>query len=344
MRLANVLTIMLLLSIFVYADGTKVVRLPELELSRVGDIAVDQTQLYVTADATVYIFSLPDFKLKKTFGREGEGPQEFKRYAVVTAAPGYEYLLINSSGRVSHFTKNGKFIKEIRTKNSGKAFQPIGKNYVGYQVVWRKNSGRDIETGLYDEELNKLKAICRKESLYLKERNFKVFYEPQLPTVYKDKIFVVPGQDFIIDVYDNNGQKQYSIRQEYEKIKVTEEHKKGVLDFYKNDAGKRRYYDALKRLAQFPGYFPAVRSILIDDDKIYVQTYKEQVGKSGWVVLDLKGKPLGKMWLPFFEKNPEKTFEDQYPFTVNQGKFYQLADNEDTEEWELHITEVPLKE
>jgi hypothetical protein len=338
MKLSNLLTIVLLLSIFVYANGTKVVPLPEL--SKASNITVDQTQLYVTADATVYIFSLSDFKLKKTLGREGEGPQEFKRYADVTAAPGYEYLLVNSSGKVSHFTKNGKFIKEIRTKNMAKAFLPIGKNYVGYKVVWRKNNGRDIETGLYDEELNKLKAICRKESLYLKKRKYKVFYEPQLPVVYKDKIFIVPGQDFIIDVYDNSGQKQYSIRQEYKKIKVTEEHKKEVLDYYKNDALKRRYYDALKRLAQFPEYFPAIRTLIIDDNKIYVQTYKEQEGKSQCVVLDLKGKRLGKIFIPFLEKNPEKSFESLYPFTIKKEKFYQVADNEDTEEWELHITEI----
>jgi hypothetical protein len=160
--------------------------------------------------------------------------------------------------------------------------------------------------------------------------------------VYKDKIFVVPGQDFIIDVYGSSGQKQYSIRQEYEKIKVTEEHKKEVLDYYKNDALKRRYYDALKRSAQFPDYFPAVRTIIVDDDKIYVQTYKEQEGKSEWVVLDLNGKLLGKIFIPFLEKNPEKSFENQFPFTVYQGKFYQLADNEDTEEWELHITEIKI--
>lgn len=340
MKLLNVLCIVLLLSISVYAKGTKVVPLPEL--SSAGDIAVDQNQLYVAADCTVYIFSLPDFKIKKTFGREGEGPQEFKRFAVVTAAPEYEYLIINSLGKVSHFTKDGNFIKEIKAKNTAKVFQPLGKNYVGYLVVGRDDGGRDIEPGLYDEELNKLKGICRKDSLYAKGRKFKIFYEPQLPVVYKDKIFVVPGQDFTIDVYDGSGKKLYHVQQVYKKIKVTDEHKKSVLDYYKNDARMRRYYDALKERAQFPEYFPAIRTLIIDDNKIYVHTYREQEGKSSWVVLDLKGKILGKMLVPFFEKNPEKSFENQYPFTVNKGKFYQVADNEDTEEWELHITEIKI--
>jgi hypothetical protein len=34
--------------------------------------------------------------------------------------------------------------------------------------------------------------------------------------------------------------------------------------------------------------------------------------------------------------NPRET----YPMTINYGKLFQLYDNEDTEEWELHIHKI----
>ena len=75
------------------------------------------------------IYSLEDLKLKKKFGKDGEGPKEFKRRANITLTS--KYLLVNSIARVTFFTKEGEYIKEVNTKtvNLG-PFLPIGDNYV----------------------------------------------------------------------------------------------------------------------------------------------------------------------------------------------------------------------
>jgi hypothetical protein len=70
-------------------------------------IAIDGAKAFITEKASVYIFSLKDFKLLNKFGRRGEGPAEFK------ATPGIalklyvqpNYLLINSMGKISIFSK-----------------------------------------------------------------------------------------------------------------------------------------------------------------------------------------------------------------------------------------------
>ncbi|MCP4213127.1 MAG: hypothetical protein GY765_00655 [bacterium] len=58
------------------AYATKTVPMPEL--MNPGNIFVDNTQLYIVERATVIIYKKKDLTLVKKFGKEGEGPAEFK--------------------------------------------------------------------------------------------------------------------------------------------------------------------------------------------------------------------------------------------------------------------------
>ena len=54
---------------------TKVIPMPDLMKPQL--ILLDKTQMYITEDTSIFIYSLKDFKLIKKFGKRGEGPQEF---------------------------------------------------------------------------------------------------------------------------------------------------------------------------------------------------------------------------------------------------------------------------
>jgi hypothetical protein len=69
------------------------------------------------------------------------------------------------------------------------------------------------------------------------------------------------------------------------------------------------------------------------------QVYNNQLfveGKSEFYILDVKGKFLKKIMIPF----EDAEFLQAYPYTISNEKCYQLIANPDTEEWELHINEV----
>jgi hypothetical protein len=86
-------------------------------------IFVDGNRLYITEFPTVYIYSLPGFRLIKKFGRSGEGPQEFKRQIHLTVQPGY--IMVQSIGKVSFFTRDGDAGEEFKSPyifRVGKAF------------------------------------------------------------------------------------------------------------------------------------------------------------------------------------------------------------------------------
>jgi hypothetical protein len=58
-------------------------------------IYIDNRQIYIMENPTFFIYSLEDFRLKKKFGKPGEGPREFKGTAPLI--PHVEHLLVNSA-------------------------------------------------------------------------------------------------------------------------------------------------------------------------------------------------------------------------------------------------------
>jgi len=158
MKFMTLLLILFLSSPFVFSEKVSV--LPDIMKPHL--IAVDNDQLYISEDTTVYIYSLKDYKLKCKFGKQGEGPEEFNRYAIVI--PQQDSLVINSRGKVSYFSKDGKYIKEIKNKAGviGGGFIPLGKNFAG-QGFAREENKIYHTFNIYDSQLLKTKEIFRRD-------------------------------------------------------------------------------------------------------------------------------------------------------------------------------------
>ncbi|MDQ1350041.1 MAG: hypothetical protein QG657_342, partial [Acidobacteriota bacterium] len=232
-------------------------------VSKPGFLAVDpySPQFYVTEGASIYIYSLADFKLKAKFGKAGEGPQEFRIIQsgnILVVQPLKDSLLINSMGRVSFFSKEGKFIKEMSTGGGfmSMRFQPIGNGYAGLDMSM-DNKTQSLATflNLYDDQFKKTKQIQKIDLLQRGKMQFPMV--SPLFYVEDDKIVALGGEDFVIDIYDAGGNKVSSITREYKKLEVTEEYKKGVHDFMKSSSALRQAYETVKNMIQFSQYFPA---------------------------------------------------------------------------------------
>ena len=121
--------VFVLLMVFTTLSAKESVELPDL--ANPGQILVDPENhnLYIADGTTIYIYSLTDFKLKNKFGKSGEGPREFKRYANMTLTS--EHLLVNSVSRITFFTKEGEYVKEMNSKSANVGpFLPIGDNFI----------------------------------------------------------------------------------------------------------------------------------------------------------------------------------------------------------------------
>ncbi len=311
-------------------------------------ITLFKDRLYITDQASISIYSRQDARLIKTFGRAGEGPAEFK--VSPTDKIGLriifheENILVNSWSKLSIFTKDGTFIEEKKVILNPHAqfFKPLGKKYVGYNRESRDNVNYFF-VNFYDPfTLQKEKEIRRMKS-YVTGNTIDILWfaillkndtrRGPIFQVYNDRLFL-EGEDCRILVYDRQGKELYSFSvHDYEKLEIPEDFKKEVMIYL-----EKRLPIAFPRVKQngkFPRYFP-LQSFQADDGKLYVRTFKREREKSEFYIFDLEGKLLRKVMVPFRESELLRA----YPFTIAEGKIYQLIENEDTEEWELHIDKI----
>lgn len=320
-------------------------------LAKPDSITVDKENLYITDQAIVLIYSLKDFSLKKKFGRAGEGPSEFRilpfdRINLRIVLTGNN-IIVNSMSKISIFTKKGEFVSEKTNKIPIQFYKPLGQYYAGFS-----RSSKDgimlVSVDLFNPEtLDSEKVLMTKDyavqvakpydptyfAMFLKGS----FHRAPIYHSYKNKLYVGGSNDEIL-VFDEKGNKLNTIRHEYPKVKVTEKFKKDIFAYinkrFRTPAIKQR----IIQRSEFLEYHP-MRWFLVVDDKIYVLTFKHMDGKNQWVVLDLKGKFLENLMVPFLESE----FLCAYAYTIDKGLFYQLNENIDTEEWELRISELHSK-
>ena len=293
--------------------------------------------LYIVDGTSIYIYSLKDFKLKKKFGKNGEGPKEFKRRASITLTP--KYLIVNSIARVTFFTKDGEYIKEVNTKtvNLG-PFLPIGDNYINTGMDRREKTLK-YALNIYDSNFTKIKPIgyfTRNEQPG-KKINAIDWGFPKF-RVYKDRIYC-EELDNELYVFDKDGKKlnQFDFHKlipDYKKVKVTDEYKKRFYSILKLRA--RQEYERVKKQLKFPEYFTIIRDYMIKNDKIYVISFIKKKNKSEVHVFDLNGKYIRT----FFQANIEQNAFSFYPMDIENKKLYQLYENEET--WTLSIEDLKM--
>ncbi|MCP4152162.1 MAG: hypothetical protein GY757_30770 [bacterium] len=316
------------------------VSIPLPELVRADSVTVDGDRVYITDRSTISIYSLKERKLLKTFGKAGEGPQAFK------LLPGYlglkltmmtDKIMLTSMNKVSFFAKDGTFINEKKIKDSIQAFDTLDGKYVGYGQVQGEDKLFYLTINLYNPQFTVEKEIFRKEWYAQINKKFNPINAAcglnrrALYQTYKGKLFLEGEKDQIL-VFDSTGKKLLTIEPNYAKVPFTPGHKQ---TFFKLIEKNVRYLQMVKRMGLFPGNFP-IRYFNVSDDRVYVLTYKRKNEKSEFYIFDIKGKFLKKVMVPFGDID----FLHPYPYTIKNGKLYQVLDDDEEETWSLSIVDI----
>lgn len=310
---------------------------PLPEMANPNTIQVDENQAYFTDGPMVYIYNLKDFKLKKKFGKIGEGPGEFLEAPGTGAPPLYLDILsdkisVYSIGKITFFTKDGQYINEIKTKDQSRRFKKFGNGFVGNLNMVIDNV-RCRTVNLYDQELNKIKMLASMpHSLQGQGGGFNPLEGTQTYSVYKDRLFVCWGPDFKIHVFDTSGNEINTITQPFQKRKVTREDKKKIEDYLKSLPRVKEIYRFLAPL-RFPEYFPALRIMMTADGKVYAITRQDERNRSQCFIFSLDGTLIKKMFIDL--KSVDQLA--LYPFTIKGSKVYQLVEDEEEEEWTVEV-------
>lgn len=300
---------------------------------------------YITEGPRIFIYSLENYKLVKSFGKAGEGPQEFKLPPEFSTKIDFnaEFLLVSSVGKVSFFSVNGEFIKEQRAQfmNLINMHRMLGNQIVGEKMV--EDQGiRYIALYLYDAKLKKIREIHRHKFYLQRGQQF----NPITRGLYLPNFYIRDGKIFVggdinsgtIHVIDPNGKVVQVLKPPLPKVTFTKKDKQGWIDSYMSNAEYRRQYHRIKHRFKYPRFFPMFQNFIVADGLIYVQTFKRDKSDKNnqFVILDLQGELLKRVWLPlgeYWDFTPG-------PYDIKNNTLYQILENEDSEEWELNITKI----
>jgi hypothetical protein len=269
----------------------------------------------------------------KKFGKKGEGPGEFRFVPSVTAQK--DHLLINTFGKILFFSKDGKFLKEKKTKVSMSSnYSPIGDKWVGMSFVNDMKAGTSTnKISLYDKELESIKEIAG-----LVSTNFKMTSSGKMSMaavrdlldykVFEDKIFLGnTSKGFYFEILDKEGKQLYRINKEYKKQPFTEKHKKEFLEAMKLNPMFKRNKNRVE--FEYRDFFPAYKGFQVKNGKIYVFTNETKEKTTKVIVLDLKGNVLKTAYLPLKGRS-----------SIYNDRFYYLLEDEEAEEWGLYVQEI----
>jgi hypothetical protein len=330
-KMKKIIIILLLILAVSFAFAGKVKALPEL--SNPDGIYTWENRLAITEGTTVYLYSLPDLKHIKTFGKKGEGPQEFKG-RIDSIDMQTDVMVVSSRGKVSFYSKEGEFKKEINAGSRySSRYTPLGKGFVGNSFAFDKIAYQTIN--LYDSALAKIKEIYRKKSDLQRTKGIKMFSTAYDFQTCDNKVFIAGFEDFTIAVADQEGNKLKPIKKDYQRLKFSEGHKQQVYEFLKLNPETKSRFEWFKNQLIFPSYLPAIRYIYADNHMLYIQTYRMDDEKTEFYIMDLSGEIVKKVFLPIINENIVET----YPLSISGGNVYQVVENE-VGEWDLHVIPV----
>ncbi len=339
MRRIILLLVLLMLSVS-SIGATKII---PLDLFKPFRIRCDGEKIFIGQEAMIYVYSAKDYKLLSKFGKAGEGPQEFK--LLPEFSPDFDVdsdvLVAFSIGKVSLFTKEGKFLDEKKIVGGGtfQFYREMGDRFVGEKLLRGKDELLHKAVFIFDANLKQVKELFRNKNSFQFAKQYnpieRGLYIPNF-YIYDNKIFIGGQIDpDTIHVFDTTGKALYTIQPGLDKVKFTEADKKGYIDSF---ALYPAQYERLKNQLRYPDYFPLWQNFIVADQRIYFQTYKrnKEDTQNEVAIFTLKGESIKRVWLPFdeyFDFTP-------CPYIIHDKKLYQCVDNEEEDRWELHITSI----
>lgn len=325
------------------------------EVLNPDQLRVAGDRCYILQGETVFIYSLKDLKLIKQFGKKGEGPGEVMTIAFISnnLAVQDNKLVVDAINKVIFFSRDGVFEKEVRKKGQVANVLPVGDGFVITRL--RPDEERKklyAAVTLVDAEMNVSKEL-HAEPVAQQGRDVQLVPDGANMAVYEDKIFVEKSTEgFVIDVYDSKGNELYKIRKDIPPLTVTTEIKERLLKEFIEDRAVQfqmtqtgEAWDEFKKRINlhYPDTLPHIRDILVKEGKIYIRTFITNDGKEKYLILDLKGKELKTVFLPKPILAPLVTRIVSRPvrlFDIANDRYYYIVENEDEEEWELHVEPI----
>lgn len=324
------------------------------ELSTPETIAIQGNQLYVMDNSEIFVYSLRGPRLLRQLGGVGRGRGKLPglREGANVIHLANNYLLAEGRRKMIFFSKTGGVIDEKPKSDHCTQFTPLGNHWVAKKYLHDvKTNTQYMRVAIFNPGLEEVRELHREKWFQqYTDKGFRIqlFSDYLNFEVYGGKVFIEKSPlGFVIDVYDEKGDFLYRIKKDIPAPRVTPGDKKQAMATLRRDRKaelmihKMGSWEKVLKVMDvtFPKYKPVIRNFEIDDDKIYVRTFREKDNRDETIIMDLKGNILKTVYLPVFHRPgvEGKMYDARYNI-VSKDVWYGLKQNNN--HWELHKTEI----
>ena len=254
-----------------------------------------------------------DGNLVSTFGRKGQGPEEWENPNRMIVTPDGTGVVLDLN-KLTFYSRDGRCLKEQSTARAQFfrfKFDSKGNLYGDSLDFGDKMILRLVK---FDPDLNPVVTLAEVEEPFTPGA-INAFTVLILSHVTEDdRVIWMTNAKYEFHILDPKGKLIRKIVKDYEPRKVTARDRKQILD-------DRYGNDPYRSQIVFPDEFPSVYYFIGDAaGRLYAQTYDED-GKGGWWydVFDEEGRCITRFSLP----------KDEMPFVVKDGKLYAMIQEDE---------------
>lgn len=298
-------------------------------------------RLFISDQAEILRYDVKTRKSLGRFGRDGDGPGEFRIHTNLNNGgvflfAGPNGLFATSLGRLSRFDWQGKVRKIWQTRSRGYRFVPVPGGYFGLGVS-RNSEGTEFHTlNLYSPEFEPRQELHRQEIWNEINR-----LDPILFTFFP-AFTVSNGRIFIADLsgtiwgFDTGGRRLHRFDHHIPARAVTGRDRQVLEQFLNRDHGYRGFLDKYHSIVKFGDHFPPVRAMVSDGRHLFVIPFALEKGRQVCYVYNAEGRFERRSFITVPEMSPIRLC----PFTVSEGLLYELRLNVEQDRWELHREKI----
>jgi len=289
---------------------------------------------------TVHVYSLDTLELRRSFGGEGDRPDQFKYWPQLVLQG--DTVIGTDFMKTSWFSLEGELLKTIPytdfpdfDPNMEMVLTPAGENFIRVAVD-HDSSKRSVQ--LFDRDLE------FRTTLYEGLFDWRGGLPPYRIDVGSDarRIVVADSEKgFFLCLFDTGGTLLRTIDRtaEVEPVPITDSDRSTYLEAVRLNEDPR-LYEQLRQNARFKEHFPMINHVQLSDGRLYVITHRTRNGDHELVVLDLEGRIEKTLFLPLRSMNPSRRILRFDPHVVHEGKLYELVRAETPGVYELWVTDL----
>lgn len=249
-----------------------------------------------------------------TIGKRGQGPGELNRPIDISTAIKKEIIVLDGlNRRISFFTLEGNFIKDISAKNMNLLGCNIDSSGNIFALVLELATGRPTyELKKFDENLENSKPLTSSPFQIRTPGHLNPY--PLKPSWVLDNlgrvVYAYPDK-YVIQVFNLDGKEIKNIIKDNIPVKIPQKE----IDRLKESA--KRYPDPVE--IDVPKHFPPFYSFTVDDKgKIYVETYETNADRKTkyYDVFDFEGKYIAQIQL----RTRPAAWKKNKLYTIEQDK------------------------